>query len=195
MRHNILMDGHLFRLRPVDLDDAGFILGLRTDPQCRAFVHPAPGGRAFQEAWIAEYFHRAGDYYFILESKGAGTREGTVGVYNIDAREGCGEWGRWIVRPGSIGAIESAWLIYRVAFECLELRMVYARIAAGNKRAIAFQGSCGLGPPQLLPACLHLESGVSAALEYRMSRELWDSRKLVFERQIEKIMGMRARAC
>lgn len=191
MRHSIRMEGCVFRLRPVEMNDAAFILELRTDPQRRAFVHATPHDLSAQESWIREYFGRPGDYYFILESKQTERPEGTVGIYNIDPEKQCGEWGRWIVRPDSMGAVESASLIYSVAFERLGLRMVYARIAAGNKRAIAFQRSCGFDWTTVRPASLVLENGPSDSLEYRVTREMWDSRKPVFERQIDKIAKMR----
>lgn len=123
MRHNIVMDGHAFRLRPVDVEDAGFILELRTDPDRNQYLHWVSNDLETQRQWLRDYFERPGDYYFLIENRETGQREGTAGIYNLDRI--FAEWGRWIVRAGSLAALESACLIYRVGFEVLGLESIF----------------------------------------------------------------------
>ena len=165
MRHEIRLDGYAFALRPVAEADSEFILGLRSDPLLSRFLHPTTAEG--HQRWLAGYFERPGDYYFIVESRDSGNAEGTVGIYNVDDGGGSAEWGRWVLRHGSLGAIESAWLTYRAAFEALDLAMVYARTLRGNERVIAFHDSCG---------CARNEGGGGPeVMEQRMTRSEWQT--------------------
>jgi RimJ/RimL family protein N-acetyltransferase len=162
LRHDIRLEGYAFALRPVAEPDREFIYGLRSDAALNRFIHPTTAeGHA---RWLAEYFDRPRDYYFIVESRAARQPEGTVSVYNLDEARQSAEWGRWVLRRGSLAAIESAWLTYRAAFEALKLEMVYARTLRANERVIAFHDSCG---------CARTEDGGPEVLEQQMTRAMW----------------------
>jgi len=167
LRHEIRLEGFAFALRPAAEGDAPFIFGLRSDPVLGRFVHATtPEGH---RRWLSEYFERAGDYYFIVERLGGGAPEGTVGIYNLDETGRSAEWGRWILRRESLGAVESVWLAYRVAFELLDREVMYARTLRRNDRVIAFHDSCG---------CVRNESGDASGgefLEHRMTRADWET--------------------
>ncbi len=165
MRHDYTVEGYGYRLRPALLDDARFILDLRTDPERNAFIHPTPNDVALQRRWIENYFERRGDYYFVIESKVAARSEGAIGLYGIDDTRLSGEWGRWIVRRRSLAAVESVALIYRFAFDVLGLATVYARTAAANVKAVSFHDSCGLERGAVLPGFLELNGRPVAAIE------------------------------
>ena len=124
------------------MSDAGFIVDVRA-PAGRFLNHGA-ATIAEQREWLEAYFDRPGDFYFVVESANGDRPEGLVGLYAMDARERTAEWGRWVIRPGSSAAVESALLIYRCAFECLALERVWCRTLADNDKVLAFHDACGL---------------------------------------------------
>jgi RimJ/RimL family protein N-acetyltransferase len=173
VRHDIDAEGIAYRLRPVELSDAPFIVALRHTEELDRFLHPISPNVGDQEAYIRSYYERAGDYYFVIERTRDRSPEGTVALYNVDELVRSGEWGRWIVRRGSMAAVESAWLIYRVAFSQLELERVYCRTVAENARVISFHDSCGLRVQRHLPRHFILRGHAYDAVEHEICRSDW----------------------
>ena len=173
MRHDLTVEGEAFRLRPVELRDAAFIVELRTDPVRNRYIHRSAADVRGQQQWLEQYFRRAGDYYFVIENRGSGEAEGTVGIYDLDLETRTAEWGRWIVRSGSLAALESACLVYSAAFDVLGLESVYCRTILENKAALAFQDSFGVERTRLLPRYFEREGRSLDAVEGRMSRARW----------------------
>lgn len=132
-------EGFGFRLRPVKRSDAGEILRLRTDPTLGRFLNPTSGGVEDQEHWIETQRARSGDYYFAIETLN-GRWEGLVGLYGIE--DANGEWGRWILRRGSLAAAASVLLVLRFGFDELGLGRIYCRTLARNVMGVSFQDSC-----------------------------------------------------
>lgn len=173
MRHDLAPEGAAFRLRPVTEADAAFVLELRTDPRLNRWLHPTPPGLQRQLAWLAEYRQRPGDWYFVVEHRASGRPEGLVALYDVDPQATRGEWGRWILRHGSMAAVESAWLIYRVAFDLVGLAEVVCRTVADNRAVVSFHDSCGLGGRRLLPEHFELPDGRHDAVEHHLDRGGW----------------------
>lgn len=173
MRHNLSIAGHAIRLRPVVDDDAPLVLRLRTDPKLGRYLHPTSDSLDEQLAWFARYYERPGDYYFVVERLDTGGAEGLISIYDIDFEAGCGAWGRWILRSGSLVAVESVWLIYRCAFEQLELRSVYSRTLAENAPVVSFHDSCGIRDRRLLPGHFDIGGQRRDAVEHRLDRQAW----------------------
>ena len=173
MRHDIRMRGEAFGLRPVEMGDAAFIVALRTDPKLTRFFPRVSPRVEDQEAWLERYFARPGDYYFIITHAQTGDPEGAVGIYDHDPEARCAEWGRWIIRHGSLAAAESALLVYRVAFELLELEFVYCRTVAANQRVVSFHTNCGLATHAYLPAHFCFDGNAHDAVEQRLTRARW----------------------
>lgn len=183
MRHDVVEEGPAFRLRPVELADAAFIVMLRQEEELSRFVHPISQNVIDQEQYLRAYYERADDYYFIIERKDTGSAEGTIGLYDIDELARSGEWGRWIVRPGSLAAVESALLIYRVAFTRLELNRVYCRTVAANTRVISFHNSSGLRLHRQLPKHFMLRGQEYDAVEHEIMRGDWScSHAILYDR-------------
>jgi RimJ/RimL family protein N-acetyltransferase len=132
-------EGFGHRLRPVQRQDAANILELRTDPELGRFLNPTPGGVEDQERWIEAQRARAGDYYFVIETLG-GRWEGVVSLYGIE--DTSGEWGRWILRRGSLAAPASVLLVFRFGFDELGLQRIYGRTLPQNVLSISFQNAC-----------------------------------------------------
>ena len=172
MRHGIVTEGHAFRLRPVDVEDAAFILELRADPERSRYLHPICGGLDAQQRWIETYFERPRDYYFVIENRLTKQREGTAGIV---VNESGNEWGRWIVRAGSLAGLESACLVYRIGFEVLGLDSILCRTVMENAAAVEFHRSFGLEEVRTLPRYFELDGKLLDAVEMRLTRPRWDA--------------------
>lgn len=173
MRHNLTLDGIAFRLRPIADTDASLIVDLRNDATRSQYLHPVSDRLSDQLAWLADYYQRPGDYYFAIERLDSKEVEGFISVYDIDFQAACGEWGRWVVKPGSLAAIESAWLIYRCAFEQLALERVWSRTVADNSRAVSFHDSCGIVDRRLLAKHFTLGDTIVDAIEHQVTSTTW----------------------
>lgn len=173
MRHKIVMEGFAFRLRPISDEDAEFILQLRSDPELNTFLHSTPISLDYQLNWLARYYERSGDWYFILERRCDSKPEGLISLYDHNTQQRCAEWGRWILGRRSLAAVESAWLIYRCAFEQLNLRKVYCRTVADNKSVVSFHDSCGISDRILLSDHFNLNGRTLDAVEHRVDESAW----------------------
>jgi RimJ/RimL family protein N-acetyltransferase len=183
VRHNLEIEGSAFRLRPVRLDDAAFIVELRSDPERARYLHRGAADTASQEQWLRTYFKTSTDCYFIVENRSTGAAEGTAGIYNLNAARRDAEWGRWILRRGSLAALESACLICRLAFETLRLDCIYCRTIVENASALAFHDSFGFERVRRLPryferddrylGARHPDARDLDAIESRLTRARW----------------------
>lgn len=142
MKHRYSLEGYGYRLRPVKLSDAAFVIQIRReDLERNRYIHPVSEDIAEQEAWLKRYFEKGGDYYFIVENRVTGMPEGTIAFY--DAENGRAEWGRWVIQKGSLAAAESVYLLYRIAFEQAGLKELYCRTLAVNTPVVSFHTSIG----------------------------------------------------
>lgn len=117
------------RLRPVQMDDAAFIVWLRNQDYVKGRVGDSACDVTGQRKWLENYFEREGDYYFVIETLG-GMPLGTIGLYGITGRQA--EWGRYIVRPEVQAALPAAVLSFDLAFERLGLSELLARCVSTN---------------------------------------------------------------
>ena len=182
VRHEITLRGAAFGLRPVERGDAEFIVSVRSDPRLGRFINPISPHVSDQERWLDRYYAIPDDYYFIVERCATGRPEGTVGLYHVDREQRRGEWGRWVLCPGSLAAAESALLIYRVAFDVLRLEVVYCRTITANQRVVSFHTSCGLITHTHLTKFLTVGAVVYDAVEQRLTRPQWPNCEAVLTR-------------
>jgi RimJ/RimL family protein N-acetyltransferase len=173
MRHDLTLEGLAFRLRPIADADAPMVLELRNNTKLNRYIHSTSPHLDDQLTWFASYYERPGDYYFVVERQDSGAAEGLISVYDIDPQTACGEWGRWVLRPGSLAAVESAWLIYRCAFERLGLERVYGRTVADNLSVVSFHDSCGIATRRLLPGHFIFGGKSVDAVEHQVTRQSW----------------------
>jgi RimJ/RimL family protein N-acetyltransferase len=173
MRHSIHLAGAGFALRPVTEADAAFIVQLRTDPVLSRFVNDTPADPAVQVEWIRRYFERPGDYGFIVENVFTGAAEGTISIYNQDTERNEAEWGRWILRAGSLGASESVALVYRIAFVRLGLSSLDSHTIVENHHVMNFHASCGLELVAELPDHCTIGGRHYDAARHRITAENW----------------------
>jgi RimJ/RimL family protein N-acetyltransferase len=191
MQHELILEGCAFRIRPVKLCDASFILKLRaSDSERLKFIHKVKNDLSAQESWINDYLARPGDYYWIVERKNTNTPEGTIAIYNFDKSTNSAEWGRWVLSRHSIAAIESSLLVYRVAFEMLQLKSTYCLTVAGNERVVSFHDSCGAKRESVLKNHFMLNGKPHDAVKHQVLHEEYLLIKDRLER-LSKIIAQR----
>ena len=136
-------EGYAFRLRPVEEADASFILDLRSDKELSRYLHPISPDLELQRTFIRATQANDTDYYFLIERITDQQPVGTIALYNIDHPLKQGEFGRWILTHDSLAALESAYLLYRFAFDTLGLNKVITRTVAENTSVVSFHNSFG----------------------------------------------------
>src|SRR5437867_3053795 len=146
MQHTLRIEGFGVRLRPVEMEDAAFIVWLRNLNHARGRVGDSATDTAAQQAWLSDYFHREGDYYFIIET-GRGIAVGAYGIYDLTG--GSAESGRWIVRPEVPAAIPSAILAFEIAFEKLQLRELRVKTVSTNTNVLSLNRKLGFRQTQV----------------------------------------------
>ena len=194
MRHDVRIVGYRYMLRPVDVGDAVFITELRCNPRLNGYIHSTSGRVEDQVAWIERYFERPGDWYFTIVDRASNEREGTIGIYDYEPEARAAEWGRWIVRPGSLAAVESALLIYRAAFETLALRAVFCRTIADNKRVVSFHDNAGVPRRALLENHVQIAGRAFDSVEHYLDRKTWDSIQPNLDRIAQRLASTTRRA-
>lgn len=140
MRHSLQAEGFGVRLRPVQMEDAEFIVWLRNQEYVKGRVGDSATDSASQQKWLEVYFERKDDYYFILETLG-GFPLGTTGLYEISGKNA--EWGRYVIRPEVNAAVTSAILTFDLAFEKLALHELLARCVSTNLNVHSIVKKCG----------------------------------------------------
>ncbi|MDH5377012.1 MAG: GNAT family N-acetyltransferase [Gammaproteobacteria bacterium] len=173
MIHSIVAEGYSYRLRPITIDDSSFVVSLRTHPELNKYINSVSGNVEEQENWIIDYEKRQNDYYFVVERKQDRKKEGLISVYDIDSNKKEGEWGRWVLSKGSLAAVESVWLLCRVAFDELGLNVVYSRTISDNKKVISFHNSCGFKVRKTHQRYFRCGSEWLDAIEHVLYRKDW----------------------
>jgi RimJ/RimL family protein N-acetyltransferase len=173
MRHSITLAGAAFALRPVVEDDAEFIVKLRTDPILSRFMNDTSADPAAQRAWIGRYFERPGDYFFIVENRFTGAPEGTISIFNLDAEQNTAEWGRWILRSGSLAAAESVSLTYRIGFTEMDLASLHCHTIVDNHHVMNFHKSYGMDIVAELPRHFTIGGRCYDAVRQRITAQDW----------------------
>ena len=91
MKHNITVEGFGYRLRPVEIEDAEFIIAVRLeDAKRNRYIHTISEDVNIQKEWIENYLKRENDYYFVIENKITDKPEGLISIYEIKQNGGAG---------------------------------------------------------------------------------------------------------
>jgi RimJ/RimL family protein N-acetyltransferase len=131
MRHSLKLEGYGLRLRPVELEDAEFIVWLRNLEHARGMLGDTTMDIARQEEWLETYFERDKDYYFLVETA-AGLPVGTHGLYNFQGASA--ESGRFVTRPDVPAALPTSVLTFDLVFKQMGLKELRATSVAGNRK-------------------------------------------------------------
>ena len=197
MKKEISLNGYGYRIRPVVLDDAAFIIDVRLeDEQRNKYIHKISRDIKPQQEWITKYLEREDDYYFVVENNLTQKPEGLISIYNIKNKKA--EWGRWVIKQNSLAAIESVDLVFKVAFNILNLTELYSQTVADNTAVVGFHNAL----PQMYRATLkdHFELNGQKydAVEHYTTKEYYYEtlqEKLegkafrIFERGLKQLVG------
>lgn len=139
------VEGPNLILRLVRPEDSDYVHALRTNPAYNRHLAEVPGSAEDQRCWIQGYKVREADMrelYYVIERKD-GTRCGLVRIYDIGADSFT--WGSWILDHNKTrkAALESAVLIYIVAFEGLGLPKAQFDVRRDNANTLAFHRRFG----------------------------------------------------
>ena len=139
------VEGPGLALRLIEPADAAYVHGLRVDPAYNRHLSQVRGTVQDQRHWIESYKSReaAGlEFYYIIERKD-GVPCGVVRLYDITADSFT--WGSWILdanKPPK-AALESAVVIYRIAFDVLNLNSAHFDVRRDNENTLAFHKRFG----------------------------------------------------
>lgn len=170
MLHSITMEGYGYRLRPITINDAQFVIDVRNEnAEHTKYIHAVSSDISLQLQWLENYFRAPDDYYFVIEKKASGYPEGLISIYNIVGNKG--ESGRWIIKQDSLAAVESWYLLYRIAFEVLCLEEVFCNVVVENKPVVAFHKSVKQKMRGIKPQFYLLNNTEYDAIEFYIDKE------------------------
>ena len=170
MRHSLQAEGFGIRLRPVHLEDAAFILWVRSLDYVKGNVGDSAADVAAQEAWLRAYFEKPDDYYFVAESP-TGIPLGTHGIYNV--KGAIGEKGRHIMRPEVMAGVPTGILSTDLAFEQLGLRELRAKVVITNVTVHSLLRKSGFKQVGIIPAAQMISGKPVDIIEFRVTAEDW----------------------
>jgi RimJ/RimL family protein N-acetyltransferase/catechol 2,3-dioxygenase-like lactoylglutathione lyase family enzyme len=195
MKHSIHVEGLAFRIRPLTLDDAQFVINLRlNDLERNQYINPISDDLDLQKNWIENYFLTENDYYFVIENTLSAKSEGLIGIYDADGDTA--EWGRWVLENGSLASIESIDLICKAAFNHLGLSELYCRTILENERTVAFHDKLPQKRRCIIPNHVTLRDATYDVVEHYITAEdyydelqpsLERKAAMVFKRNIRSI--------
>ena len=130
-------------LREVAVDDADFIVELRTNPVISKHISATSADVEMQKNYISEYASSPTDFYFVI-CDWDWRRLGTVRIYDVRGDSFC--WGSWILSrnlPIASAALESALLIYDFGFFALHYLKSHFDVRKANERVVEFHKRFG----------------------------------------------------
>jgi len=128
--------------RDAIVNDAHFILGLRTNDLKSRYLSATVNNLEKQKQWLSDYAKSEDQVYFIIESV-SGELLGTVRLYDPQEKSFC--WGSWILIEGApqSAAIESALMVYSYALDYLGFSGAHFDVRKGNESVWRFHERFG----------------------------------------------------
>jgi RimJ/RimL family protein N-acetyltransferase len=128
--------------------DAAFIHSLRVNEHYNQFLSSITGGEVAQRAWLEKYKEREKnglEYYFVICRKDDASLIGTVRLYDFLDEHQSFCWGSWILNANKTAssALESALLVYKLAFLDLAFERSHFDVRKGNSKVIDFHRKLG----------------------------------------------------
>lgn len=141
----MLVQGPNLALRLIRPEDADYVYALRSHPAYNRHLSEVRGTAEDQRLWIEAYKEREAklsELYYVIE-RIDGTRCGVVRLYDIRSYDFT--WGSWILDKNKTrkAALESAVLVYTVAFEVLALSKASFEVRRDNENTLAFHRRFG----------------------------------------------------
>lgn len=121
----------------VEESDAEFICELRANPELNKHISQSSADVQAQRDWIRNYKKRETnneEYYFIICRNDNNQRVGTIRLYDFKDSPKSFCWGSWILNENKTryAAIESALLVYKLAFEELDFQQSHFDVRKDN---------------------------------------------------------------
>jgi hypothetical protein len=135
MRHSLTAQGFGIRIRPVQLEDAPFIVWLRNLQHVKGRLGDSAEDVSNQTHWLNRYFEKEGDYYFLVETL-HGVPVGTHSIYNFSGSRA--EIGRFAMRPGVAAAIHSSFLLLDLFYGPMALTELHATSVSTSTQVHSF---------------------------------------------------------
>lgn len=138
--HKIFGNNIVFR--DANVNDAQFILSLRTHQIRNKYLSSTSPEIEKQIVWLNNYKDSTNQAYFIIETNN-GEKVGTVRLY--DQIGDSFSWGSWIIQAGAPAsfAIESALIVYHYAIYTLGFTKSHFEVRKGNKSVWQFHERFG----------------------------------------------------
>lgn len=135
-------------LRLVKPSDAEFIYNLRVNGNLNKYLSSVSGGVRNQRQWIEKYKEKEQDkeeFYFIIYRKDTQESIGTVRLYDFIKDENSFCWGSWILNENKtrFSALESALLVYELAFNKLGFEQSHFDVRKNNIKVVGFHKKFG----------------------------------------------------
>ncbi|HEY0042977.1 MAG TPA: GNAT family N-acetyltransferase [Allosphingosinicella sp.] len=133
--------GARLRFRDVTVDDAEFILGLRTDEVKGRHLSPTSPDIDAQRRYLESYGASTNQAFFIIETL-SGAPVGTIRIYDPQGTSFC--WGSWILADDApkSSAVESTLMIYRYGLE-LGFDSAHFDVRKANEKVWQYHERCG----------------------------------------------------
>jgi RimJ/RimL family protein N-acetyltransferase len=169
-----MAEGFGVRIRPVQLDDAAFIVWLRGLEHTKGKLGDSATDVDNQKAWLRAYFERADDFYFIVETLG-GLAVGTHGVYNVS--DGSGEAGRLIIRPGVPAAVPTSLITFDLAFGEMGLKELRGTSVSTNKKVHSYVHKFGFRQVKIAADATVIAGQPVDIVHFAMTAEGWSQNR------------------
>lgn len=136
------LEGKYVNLREAEVEDAAFILALRTDPKKSRFIHQTDPDLNKQIEYMKRYKTLDDEWYFIIENK-KGEPLGTSRIYDVKGKQYTG--GSWLMKTGSLPeeSLEGNLLAREMAFEKIGFEKDCFDVRKGNKKVVRFHQLTG----------------------------------------------------
>lgn len=142
MIYNEKISGKYSYLCGVQVENAEFILSLRTDPKYSRYINDTENDLDIQIEWIHQQQSKPNDYYFVIRDINNNPK-GVISLYNFDQDGKNAEMGRLICPKSPIQLYESFILICIFGFEILGLKRMFYRMNPDNAEVIAITRKFG----------------------------------------------------
>jgi len=170
MQHSFQAEGFGVRIRPVQLEDAAFIVWLRNLDHVRGRVGDSATDVAGQRAWLRKYFEREGDYYFLVETPN-GIPLGTHGIYDVQGASA--EKGRHIIRPDVMAGVAAGTLATELAFDRLGLKELRSTCVSTNLAVRSLHRRSGFKEVGILRAAQVIDGQTVDLFQFLLTAEDW----------------------
>jgi diamine N-acetyltransferase len=139
------LPGRFVDLRPLATDDAAVTLAWRMGDRAR-LLNSGAGDVAQQAAWIAARPESERNYMIVLKD---GTPVGMLSLIGINSTNRNAEPSRFLIGEEALvrgipAAVEAMSLLYRLAFDDLNLARLYGTVASGNAKMLKWQKYLGM---------------------------------------------------